>query len=153
MAHQLAIHQSIRRAFSSKLLLMTSLPAVDGTIFALAARGTFGTLGGATLAGLTVIAGASAWAAARHEFGREADRVALALVALASTLGAALSAAAGAAFGARAALEIFPTAAGLAVLAIAAEVLGARLPRAGRVPFPAVIVAAGALGEVARWTL
>lgn len=130
---------------------MTSLPAVDGTIFALAAQGAFDSVGGAVLAGLTVIAGASAWMAARREFADDAGAPALALVAAASTLAAVAAAVAGATVGARVELTVFPAAAGVSLMVIAAEVAGLRVPRLARVPLPAACVAIGALAEVAAW--
>lgn len=139
----------------SRLLVLTSLPAVDGTLFVLAASGRIATPASAVLAGLTVIAGTNAWLAAREEH-RELRtaraRWRLATIALASTLLALAAAAAGAAVGARVALAALPVAAGAALLLLAAETLGARVPRAAGLPLATWAIALGVVVEVALWT-
>lgn len=128
---------------------MTSLPALDGTLFALGARGALGDPAEAAFAGLTVIAGAGAWIAARAEFRDRKDAAGLALLAGLSTLAAVAAAWAGAEFGAALALRWFPPAAGLALLALAADAAG--LARAGR--FAAAFVVGGVVLEVVARTL
>lgn len=143
----------MKRAAESKLFLMTSLPAVDGTLFALAATGRLATPAVAVTVGLTIIAGAGAWLSAREEFSGErgGDRGTLLFIALASTLLALAATTAGALVGAHVTLVALPTAAGLALVALAAEFAGARLPRVAGLAAPTLIVIGGIAGEVIAW--
>ncbi len=139
------------RLKSSRLLVLTNLAAVDGTLFAFAASGAFTDFGGAALVGLTVIGGAGAWSAARDEFARPkgvADWLALAALAFLSTFAAVAVALAGAELGTRVALTFIPIAAGIAVLMIAVEIAGLRLPRLRGVGLPAVVLVLGGALEV-----
>ena len=137
------------------LFMLCTLAAMDGTIALLAAGGRLSTWGGAVAAGLTTIAGAGAWIAARQAFGgrrRTARDYGLLTLLGAVTAGAAVAAASlGALIGSRH-LEFLPKAAGLALLLVAAEVAGLRVPRAKGVPLPLVVALAGGVLEVLRWT-
>lgn len=106
-------------AFRSRLFLATVLPVVDGTLAAVAARGGLSTPAGATLVGLTVIAGAGAWSSARREFAGGGHGRALAALVVVTTIGAVLAAWAGAEAGER--WPWFPVAAGAVVLSLAAN--------------------------------
>lgn len=161
--------EAVRGLRGSNLLVLTTLGAIDGTVFLLAASGALATWSGAVVAGLTVVAGAGAWIAAREEFvqrggrsdgrrgrqrsadgaGRAAlDRAAwlrlaaIACVAIAATVAAAW---AGAALAGRIELHVLPTAAGVVLLLVAAEVAGLDLPRPRGLPLPV----AALLGAVA----
>lgn len=105
--------------FRSRLFLSTALPSVDGTLAAIAAGGGLATAHGATVAGLTVIAGAGAWSAARREFAGGGHARTLVVLAVASTALAVAAAWGGAAASAR--WPWFPTVAGAFVLALAAN--------------------------------
>ncbi len=134
--------------------MLTNLAAIDGTLFALAAGGALADFGGSALIGLTVIGGAGAWSAARDEFARPKvvqDWVALALLAVLSTVAAAAVALAGAELGSRMDLVAIPIAAGVAVLLIACEIGGVRLPRVRGVGMPAIALFAGIVLEVLAW--
>jgi hypothetical protein len=138
------------------LNVLTLLSAVDGSLLALAAGGQLRSLGGAVAIGLTVVAGAGSWLAAQHAFagrpGRR-DLVALSLLGLVTVAATLLSALLGTALGAAMALHVLPKAAGVVLFLVAAEVAGIRLPAPGRLPLPALGLAAGAVLEVAiRWT-
>lgn len=137
---------------------MTSLGAVDGTVLLLAAQGALSTWVGAVSVGLTVIAGAGAWITARQAFGgrrRSArDWAILAAIGIVTAVATVAAAWLGGLLGAQIALQILPHAAGVVLLAVAAEVAGLRLPRFGRLPLPAVTILAAVLAEgVAQWTL
>lgn len=138
----------------SRLLMLTSLPALDGTLFVLGASGRLATPAAAILAGLTIIAGTNAWLAARVELRelrtREA-RWALARIAGTSTLLALAAASAGALVGAQLAVRVLPVAAGFALLLLAAETLGLRLPRLARLALASWTLLGGVLVEVALW--
>lgn len=141
----------------SNLLVLTTLGAVDGTIFLLAAGGTLATLEGAVVTGLTVIGGAGAWLTAQEEFGqrnlsgRDWSRLGLiAALAVAATLAAA---AVGAAVAGLVELVVLPKAAGVVLILIAADIAGADLPRVKALPLPVVAVLLALVLEVALWIL
>lgn len=138
--------------------MLTSLCALDGTLVMLVAAGVLESVPGALVTGLTVMAGAGTWIAARAEFaGRKwtrADAALLALLALVQTAAALAAAAAGEALaGASVDLRVLPRVSGVVLLLLALQVGGARLPAVGRVPLPAVVAGIGLVAEgVARWT-
>jgi hypothetical protein len=139
------------------LYLLTLLSTVDGSLVLLAAGGHLSSLGGAVAVGLTVIAGAGSWLAARQAFaGRRpgrADLRALALLGVATLAATVASVWLGTALGDAAALLVMPKAAGIALFLVAAEVGGLRVPTLRGVPLALVAVAASAVLEVAlRWT-
>lgn len=140
---------------SSRLLFLTSLPAVDGTLFVLAATGRIASPASAALAGLTIIAGTNAWLAAREEHRELRTRDAwwkLAGIAGVSTALALVAAAAGGLVGSRLQLQALHLAAGATLLLLAAETLGARLPRLARLPLATWVLSAGVVAEVWLWT-
>lgn len=104
-------------AFRSRLFLATTLPALDGTLAAVAARGGLATTQGAVATGLAVIAGVGAWSSARREFPRRGASAVLAVILTASTLGAVLAAWGGERLGTW--WPWFPTAAGVVVVLLA----------------------------------
>ncbi|HUR64124.1 MAG TPA: hypothetical protein VM241_06560 [Candidatus Thermoplasmatota archaeon] len=138
------------------LYLLTLLSTVDGSLVVLAAGGHLSSLGGAVAVGLTVIAGAGSWLAARQAFsGRrpgKADLRALALLGLATALATVASAWLGMTLGGAVALHVLPKAAGIALFLVAAEVGGLRVPTLRGVPLAPLAVGAAVLAEVAlRW--
>lgn len=139
------------------LFTLTLLSAVDGSLVALAVAGRLESLGGALTVGLLVIAGAGSWLAARSAFGgrrRTArDWLLLGLLGALTLASTVASAWVGLALGQAATLHVLPKAAGLALFAVAGDVAGLRLPRPGRVPLAAHVLALAALAEVAlAWT-
>lgn len=148
-AHQNSLFAALR---GSNLLVLTSLAAVDGTIFLLAAGGALSTASGAIVAGLTVIGGAGAWLTARDEYGRRelsrrdwAEMATVAALAVAATVAAA---AAGAWLAGAVQLTVLPHAAGLVILLVAAEIYGVELPRLRGLPLTVVTLIAAILLEV-----
>ncbi len=148
------------RGAVSSLFLLTSLSAVDGTLVLLAASGHLDTLGGAIAVGLTVIAGAGAWLAARQAFAgrRGSARDAVVLVALGATtlVGAVGATWLGVRLGQSLTLHVLPKAAGVILFLVAAEVGGLRVPRPRgvphAVPLPVAAVGLAVLLEVlAQW--
>jgi hypothetical protein len=138
------------------LYLLTLLSTVDGSLVVLAAGGHLSSLGGAVAVGLTVIAGAGSWLAARQAFsGRRpggADLRALAALGLITTAATVASVWLGTALGTSVALHVMPKAAGIALFLVAAEVGGLRVPRLRGIPLAPLAVAGSALAEVAlRW--
>lgn len=138
------------------LYLLTLLSTVDGSLLLLAASGQLSSLGGAVVVGLTVIAGAGAWLAARQAFdGRRSpsDLVALTLLGLSTLAATVASVWLGATLGSALTLHVLPKAAGVVLLLVAAEVAGLRLPKPRGLPIPlAVIAASAALEALAQWT-
>lgn len=139
------------------LFTLTLLSAVDGSLLALAVAGRLESLGGALTVGLLVIAGAGSWLAARSAFaGRRRTRHDWALLGALGALTLAVTVASawlGATLGQAVTMHVLPKAAGLALFAIAAEVAGLRVPRLGRVPLTAAVLAAALVVEVAlAWT-
>ena len=141
----------------STLYLLTLMSAADGSIVALAAAGALDTLGGAVAVGLTVIAGAGSWLAARQAFGGRPGRAglrALALLGAITTLATVASAWLGATLGEAVRLHVLPKAAGAVLCLLAAEVAGLRVPRVRGLPLPAAALGAALLLEaVAQWSL
>ncbi|MEA3204251.1 MAG: hypothetical protein QOI63_1931 [Thermoplasmata archaeon] len=140
----------------ANLYLLTLLGSVDGSLVVLAASGQLSSLGGAVAVGLTVIAGAGSWLAARQAFsGRRAGRsewAALAALGAVTTLATVASVWLGTTLGNAVALHVMPKAAGVALFLVAAEVGGVRVPRLRGVPLAPLAVAGAALAEVAlRW--
>lgn len=137
----------------SNLLLLTTLGAVDGTVFLMAASGALSTLAGAVTCGLTVVAGAGAWLVARDEFGRgeRTRRDGLRLAATAGVASAVTLAAAwlGASLAGAVQLIVLPKAAGLVILLVAAEVAGLGLPRVKGLPLPVAALAVALVVETA----
>lgn len=138
---------------ASRLFLLCTLSALDGTVAVLAAAGRLSTLGGAVGVGLTIVAGAGAWAAAHEAFGGRPGRRGVALLGL---LGLAIAVATVAAAWAGAALSdlrVLPKAAGPMLLLVAAEVGGLRVPAPlGVPPSAAAAGLAVALEVLVRWT-
>ncbi len=135
-----------------RLLGMTCLSSVDGTIPMLAATGAFANPATSAALGLTVVAGIGAWITAWQAYpdklaGKDWLRLGLyagitMLVTLAAAwLGAVVAPA----------LVVLPFVAGLVVLLIALQIAGIQLPRLGKAPLPIVVVLAGLLLEVALW--
>lgn len=151
------LRSAARRLPQSGLLLLTSICSLDGTLMMLAATGVLSTWAGVLVTGLTVVAGAGAWLAARAEFANRrlrADDVAL--LALLVTVGALAAAAAGAlgAYVGSASVElrVLPRATGIVLLLLALEIGGVPLPRIARVPLaPLVLTAALVLEGAFRW--
>jgi hypothetical protein len=138
------------------LYLLTLLSTVDGSLVVLAAGGQLSSLGGAVAVGLTVIAGAGSWLAARQAFaGRRpggADLRALGALGLVTAAATVASVWLGTTLGNAVALHVLPKAAGVALFLVAAEVGGLRVPRLRGVPLAPLAVAGAALAEVAlRW--
>lgn len=139
------------------LYLLTLLSTLDGSLVLLAANGQLSSLGGAVAVGLTVIAGAGSWLAARRAFtGRRpggAELRALGVLGLVTLAATVASVWLGTTLGRAVALHVLPKAAGLALFLVAAEVGGLRVPRVRGVPLAPLAVGAGILAEVAlRWT-
>lgn len=135
------------------LFTLTLLSAADGSLVALAAAGRLESLGGALTVGLLVVAGAGSWLAARSAFaGRRRTGHdwfllgSLGVLTLAATAGSAWL---GVTLGQAVTLHVVPKAAGIALLAIAAEVAGLRVPRPARVPLAIHVLALAGLVEVA----
>lgn len=142
-------------AAAGNLFLLTVLSTVDGSLVALAATGRLSTWGGAVTAGLTVIAGAGSWIAARQALAATSRPAALRMLAIlgAVTLAATLASVyVGTRLATAVQLHVVPKAAGVAVLLVATEVAGLRLPRVRGVPAPLVALVGGVGLEVAsRW--
>lgn len=153
-AHRASPEPNDTRTATSHLLLFTTISALDGTILMLAASGTFHDPWTATVAGLTVVAGAGAWLSARRAFAGGCDWKRLVRVAIPAALATTIAALVGAHLGSLH-LTVLPKAAGVALLLIAAEVAGWRLPRVQRLPVPvplALIAFALPLEVLAHWT-
>ena len=139
------------------LYLLTLLSTVDGSLLLLAANGQLSSLGGALVVGLTVIAGAGSWLAARQAFdGRRSanDWLALGVLGVLTLAATVVSVWLGATLGSALTLHVLPKAGGVVLLLVAAEVAGLRLPKTRGVPLPlAAIAAAGVLEGVAQWSL
>lgn len=137
------------------LYLLTLLSTVDGSIVVLAAGGHLSSLGGAVAVGLTVIAGAGSWLAARQAFGGRPGKAGLRSLALLGVITVAATVASawlGTALGNAVALHVLPKAAGIALFLVAAEVGGLRVPTLRGVPLAPLAVAAAAIVEVLlRW--
>lgn len=137
---------------SSRLLGMTCMSSLDGTVPVLAAQGALGNPFSAVAIGLTIIAGIGAWIAAWQAFpgriGRSAwpRLAAYAAITMAITLAAA---ALGSALGSH--LVVLPKAAGAVILLIALQVGGLRLPTLRGIGLPSLVVLAGVIVEVALW--
>lgn len=138
-----------------RLLLFTSLSALDGTIATMAAVGALDDPLGATICGLIVVAGTGAWLSARDGFsgslGRR-DWLRLLEYALVSS-GLTLAAAALGGWSATA-LDLFwlPRAAGLATILLGAEIAGMRIPGLHGVRLPVVVLLTGfALEAITLW--
>ena len=141
----------------SSLFVLTLLSAVDGSLLALAAAGRLSTLSGAVTVGLVVVAGAGSWLAANQAFaGRRRTRSDWAALGLLGALTLASTVASvwlGTRLGDALTLHVLPKGAGLVLFLVGAEVAGLRLPKAGRVPLPALgLAAALALEVAAQWT-
>ena len=139
------------------MFTITLLSAVDGSLLALAASGQLASLGGAVATGLTVIAGAGSWLAAREAFGNgvrtRRDWAVLGLLALATLTATLASVWLGASLGRAVSLHVLPKATGVVIFLVAAEVAGMRLPRPARLPIPALVLGAALVLEVAAaWT-
>lgn len=140
-----------------RLFLLTTLPAVDGGILVLAATGRLSSFWSAAVVGLTMIAGAGAWIAARDAFGTRpwtlrnwASLLVLGAVTVIATVAAAWL---GSTLGQAVTLHVLPKVAGIAMCLIGAEIAGVRFPRPVGLPLPVVAVAAGVLAEVVlQWT-
>lgn len=144
-----------RRSATATLFLLTLLSTVDGSLVALAATGNLSSLGGALTAGLTVIAGVGSWVAAQQAFAGSSRKtalrglLALGVLTLAATLASVYV---GARLATAVQLHILPKAAGIAILLLAGEVAGLRLPKLRGVPAPVAAVAGGVgLEVVLRW--
>lgn len=153
-AHQSTPLAALR---GSNLLVLTSLAAVDGTIFLLAAGGALSTLSGAIVAGLTVIGGAGAWLTAREEYGRREmaprDWVEIGTVAAIAIPATILAAAAGAWLAGVVELVVLPHVAGVVIVLVAAEIYGVDLPDLRGLPLTIVtLIAAIALEVSLAWT-
>ncbi len=135
----------------SRLLGMTCMASVDGTIPVLAAQGALGNPFGAATVGLTIVAGIGAWIAAWQAFPDRLGRrwpllVGLAAISMAVTVSAA---AVGAALGDH--LVVLPKVAGLVVLLIALQVGGVKLPSFKGIGLPTLSILAGIALEAYRW--
>ncbi len=137
------------------LYLLTLLSTVDGSLLLLSASGQLDSLGGALAVGLTVIAGAGSWLAARQAFqgcrgvGDWAALGVLGLLTLAATAAAVWL---GSTLGSALTLHVLPKATGVVLLLVAADIGGLRVPRLRGVPLPVAVVAcAGVLEAVAQW--
>ena len=122
---------------------------------ALAASGRLNDLGGAVTVGLTVIAGAGSWLAARQAFPRvgPADLASLVVLGVATLAATVASVWLGTALGTALTLHVLPKAAGIVLLAVAADVAGVPLPKLRGLPLPLVVLAASGVLEVAlQWT-
>lgn len=156
-SHPHPLRAAAARLPRSGLLLLTSLCSIDGTMMMLAATGALSSLGGAVVAGLTVVAGVGSWLAARREFGGRRltgeDALALTLVALVATVAATLSGVVAALLATGAwELAVLPRAGGVVLLLLALEIGGVRLPRIRGVPPTVALVAASVLLEgVVQW--
>jgi hypothetical protein len=139
----------------ANLYLLTLLSTVDGSLVVLAAGGQLSSLGGAVAVGLTVIAGAGSWLAARQAFGGRPGKDGLRSLALLGVVTVAATVASvwlGTALGNAVALHVLPKAAGIALFLVAAEVGGLRVPTLRGVPLAPLAVAGAAVLEVAlRW--
>ena len=140
----------------ANLFTLTLLSAVDGSLLALAASGQLASLGGAVATGLTVIAGAGSWLAARDAFRHgvrtRRDWAMLAALAVATLAATVASVWLGASLGHAMSLHVLPKATGVVLFLVAAEVAGLRLPRPKRLPLPAVVLAAAlALEGALQW--
>ncbi|MBW3583425.1 MAG: hypothetical protein KY455_10035 [Euryarchaeota archaeon] len=140
------------------LLFLTTVSAMDGTVFLLAAQGAFSHLAGAVTAGLTVVAGGGAWTTAwAHYGGRRLGRSELwrfALNALLGTLLTTLAVLLGSTYGAGMSLRLLPHAAGLGLILLGLQVAGFRLPRPyGLTPIPTLLATTAALEVLLHWTL
>lgn len=136
----------------SRLLGMTCMASVDGTIPVLAAQGALGNPFGAVAIGLTIVAGIGAWIAAWQAFPGRLVRQAwpkLAAYAGISMIVTVAAAALGAALGEH--LVVLPKVAGLVVLLIALQVGGVKLPRIRGIPLTAVSILVGIALEAYRW--
>ncbi len=136
----------------SRLLGMTCMASIDGTIPVLAAQGALGNPFGAVAIGLTIVAGIGAWIAAWQAFpGRLARRAwpKLAGYAAISMIVTVAAAALGAALGDH--LVVLPKLAGLVVMLIALQVGGLKLPTVRGIPLTAISVLAGVALEVYLW--
>jgi len=147
---------TVRRSAVVNLFVVTLLSAVDGSLLALGASGQLDSLGGAVAVGLTVIAGAGSWVAAREAFGNgvrsRADVAVLVALALATLAATVASVWLGSSVGRALTLHVLPKAAGVAVCLVAAELAGLRLPRPLRLPLPALVLAGALVLEVAtQW--
>lgn len=133
-------------------LLLTAMPALNGTVATLASQGALrepAVLAALALAG---IAGPGAFAVASLDFGSRGRapgaRALLAAIALLSTALVALAAALGSALGAADArwLRLFG---GAALLVVALQVAGLRVPEPRGVPLPLALALAGLAAEAA----
>lgn len=144
------------RAALGNVYLVTLLSTVDGSLLLLATTGRLSSLGSSIAVGLTIIAGAGSWLAARQAFaGRRPRRRDLAALA---TLGAVTVAATvasvwlGTTLAKGVTLHVMPKAAGIVLFLVAADVAGLRVPRVRGLPLAVVAIGASALLEVAvRW--
>ncbi len=148
-------------AATRSLFLLTTISAADGTLALLAASGHLNTLGGAIAVGLTVIAGAGTWLAARQAFtGRRLtprDHLTLAGLGIATLASATAATWLGLTLSQTLTLHVLPKAAGIILFLIAAEIGGLHLPRPPAlpraVPLPVAALAIALLAEVlAQWT-
>ncbi len=143
---------------SGNLFLLTVLSAVDGTLVMLAASGKLSTLGGAIVVGLTVIAGAGSWIAAKDAFGSgplaRSEKLILTSLAAVTIVAATAAVWLGATLGQAVTLHILPKAAGVVMLLIGAEIAGLKMPRPAGVPLPLIAISVSALLEVySQWNL
>jgi hypothetical protein len=136
--------------------LVTLLSTVDGSLLLLAATGRLSSLGSSIVVGLTIIAGAGSWLAARQAFaGRRPGRGDVAALTLLGAITASATVASvwlGTTLAGAVTLHVMPKAAGLVLFLVAADVAGLRVPRVRGFPLAVVAVGASALLEVAvRW--
>lgn len=136
----------------SRLLGMTCMASIDGSIPLLAAQGALADPLSAASIGLTMVAGIGAWITAWQAFPKRpgargiAQLAALGIINLLVTMAAA---AIGAHIGDH--LVVLPKAIGLVILLIAAEVAGLRLPRLGGLGAPSLAVLGAISLEVLLW--
>lgn len=158
MSWQVQSQNSLLSAIrGSHLLVLTTLGAVDGTIFLMAASGALSHLQGALVAGLTVVGGAGAWLTAQEEFGSAplsgAERIRLATIAAVAVGATLLAAALGAYIAGAVQLVVLPKAAGLVLLIVAVEIAGVDLPKLRGLPLAVVALVGAIVLEVTAWIL
>jgi hypothetical protein len=137
------------------LYLLTLLSTVDGSLLLLSASGQLSSPGSALAVGLTVIAGAGSWLAARQAFAGQGGRrafVALGLLGVVTLAATVASVLLGNALGTALTLHVLPKATGVVLLLVAADVGGLTVPRVRGLPLPvAVLAVAGVLEALTQW--
>jgi hypothetical protein len=135
-----------------RLLGMTCISSIDGTVPMLAATGAFANPATSAALGLTVVAGIGAWITAWQTHPERLVRADWFRLAIYAAITMAVTMA-GAALGALLAgdLVVLPWAAGTVVGLIAMQIAGIKLPSLGKAQLPMLVVGLGAILEAILW--